>query len=444
MKPEIQNFLESSGKEDLKDIIVNSIQLYIGFLFKNKEYDKIIDILKLTVLLNPKPEYYGNIAFILHKQGKYLDALETTSKAIYELKMETFDLWYNHAIILKDLIRYKDSVSSFRKAISLNPDFAMAHYQLSNVLLAMGKYKEGMAEDEWRFKANSNLMKFKQRFNKPDWNGEDRVLVFSEQGFGDAIQNARYLPLLRQKCKFLVLEIQEELYELFQNQDYIDLVIPRDNNWNSKPKYHDYDSIVSINSLPYLFDPNLEETPNQPYISAKGEMPLEFESGKNIGIIWAGSHWHSGDKERSIFLKDFAPVLDIPCNFYSLQTGNMQRSWFGDNTSLYEGDNDYEIVNLLDNAEEIMSKMVDLTVLIENFNDTALLLQKLDILISVDTSTAHLAGAMGKEVWLLLPYSYEWRWQKKWYPKIKVFRQKTKGDWKSVLKEVAANLKGII
>lgn len=445
----------NSVKSSMFDVSKYCLNIINGILFNNKDYDNSIKLSKTLIQLSEiegisNPEIYSNLVYLLHKTSQNEEATQIAHKAIYELDIISFDLLYNYAIALKNLIRYKEAVEIFRLAEKLNPSFPMLHYQLANILLAMGNYKEGLIEDEYRFLAHSGLKKFRKRFLFPDWTGQDnaKILLFSEQGLGDAFQNARYIKHLKEKNNYITLEVQKELYSLFLVHPYLDQVLPREAVDLEEPEFEEHDYVLSINSLPYWFDPEYNKTPIEPYLISNKYVPKKYDFSpykdkKKIGIVWAGNCFHLEDRNRSCFLKAFEPLVDIPnSQLFSLQTGKQVRTWTKNNELLFEGE-DYDIVNLIDGCDDFIPKIIDLMNYAGDFNDTALFLDDLDAVVTVDTAVAHLAGAMGKKVCLLLSHQYEWRWAKQWYPNMKLFIQKSPGDWDSAIKEVCNELSNI-
>lgn len=320
------------------------------------------------------------------------------------------------------------AIEYFRHAISLHYEFPDAHFNLGMTLLEAGEFLSGWEESEWRWKTP----KFTP-FNcpRPQWQGEDitdqALLVHTEQGAGDAIQFIRYLPLVSQRCRQLLLCCTEDLKPLFETVEGIDEIYLPGNIPATA-----FDTYIPLMSLPYIFQTTLETIPNNiPYLG-KGLVEQAFPLPElkpnlpKIGIVWAGSPTHKNDHNRSCRLEDFLPLLELDdfC-FYSLQKG--------------------EQVHALQRLPKDI-QVIDLSSSINNYADTARAIQALDLIIGVDTSVAHLAGALGKPVWTLLCYNSDWRWllersNSPWYPTMHLFRQKTPGDWVGVITAVRTALK---
>ena len=323
------------------------------------------------------------------------------------------------------------AIEYFRHAISLRYEFPDAHFNMGMTLLEAGEFLSGWEESEWRWKT-PKFTPF--QCPHPQWQGEiisdKSLLVHTEQGAGDAIQFIRYLPLVAQKCRKLLLCCTEDLKPLFETVEGInEIYLPGEIPSTA------FDLYIPLMSLPYVFQTTLETIPNNiPYLG-KGliEQPLSLPEPKSnlpkIGFVWAGSPTHNNDHHRSCQLKDFLPLLELEsfC-FYSLQKG--------------------EKANALATLPNTLS-VIDLSPRLNNYADTAKAIQALDLIIGVDTSVVHLAGALGKPVWTLLCYASDWRWlldrnDSPWYPTMRLFRQKTLDDWKSVMEEVKIALSSVL
>ena len=321
----------------------------------------------------------------------------------------------------------KRAIEYFRHAISLEYNFPDAHFNLGMSLLQAGELLEGWKECEWRWQT--------ARFTPfdcphPQWQGEDitnkTLLVHTEQGAGDAIQFIRYLPLVAQKCRRLLLCCTEELKPLLQTVEGIDeIYLAGTISTNA------FDTYIPLMSLPHIFQTTLDTIPtNIPYLG-KGLVELGFSlptpkpNLPKVGMVWAGSPTHQNDHHRSSSLREWLPLLELPnfC-FYSLQKGEKSQE-----------------LNYLPEGVEV----IDLSLDLKDYGDTAQAVQALDLIISVDTSVAHLAGALGKPVWTMLCYNSDWRWlldreDSRWYPTMHLFCQQTSDDWEGVIKAVKKSL----
>lgn len=325
------------------------------------------------------------------------------------------------------------SIAAHEQAISLKPDFADAHWNLSLMLLLSGQFERGWDEYEWRWTV-PEFRSPRRQFRQPQWIGQPlkgkRILLHAEQGFGDTIQFCRYAPLVAQLGGRVFLECPPELRRLLQTLPGVEQLVA-----TGEP-LPEFDVHSPLLSLPRVFRTRLETIPNfVPYLQAspaqsahwKHRVPLPKDQLR-VGLVWSGSAANPNDRVRSIPLRMLAPLLDAPgVRFYSLQTGPAARQ-------------------ARDAAGEF--KSVVTTDAFEDFADTASLIAKLDLIISVDTAVAHLAGAMAVPTWVLLPSAPDWRWlldrqDNPWYPTVRLFRQVNRDNWESVVRIVAAELRTV-
>jgi hypothetical protein len=313
----------------------------------------------------------------------------------------------------------------------VNPDFADAHWNLSFALLLAGNYEEGWQEYEWIWR----LKKPMHTLPQPVWDGADikgkRILLYAEQGFGDVIQFVRYAPMVAEKGAEVIVGCQKELKSLLKSLPGVSAVVA----FGEALPHYDFQ--CPLPSLPRIFHTTLENMPSSvPYLHAdfgsiaKWRDRLQNDTySLNIGLTWAGSPGHLNDRNRSCPIDLFVPITRIDgVRLFSLQK-DIPKQWTG--SSLSEMD------------------IIDYTGDMEDFSDTAGIIMNLDLVITVDTVVAHLAGALGKPVWTLLPYSPDWRWMlnredSPWYPTMRLFRQPSPGDWISVISKVHYELHNVI
>jgi Flp pilus assembly protein TadD len=321
-----------------------------------------------------------------------------------------------------------EAAKAFGRAIQLRPDFAEAHWDLAFALLLQGDFLRGFAEYEWRWRRE----RFAPRhFAFPAWRGEDprgrRLLVYAEQGAGDAIQFVRLVTALAARGARVVLECPSSLVALFESVEGAERVIARGESLTG------FDWHVPLLSLPHLLGVTLDTVPAKiPYLRPPSgrearlpALPDPRTRQLKVGLVWRGHPEHKNDRQRSLPAESLEPLLGVPgVAFYSLQVGAPAGE------------------PLLGLA---LDRLIDLSAIIHDFGDTAVLIKELDLVISVDTSTAHLAGALGRPAWLLLPCAPDWRWllgrnDSPWYPTLRLFRQPRPGDWASVVRDVRAAL----
>jgi Flp pilus assembly protein TadD len=322
-----------------------------------------------------------------------------------------------HILIMQG--RLPDAIEACQAAIRLRPDFAHAHWNLAIATLLGGDLPCGFAEYEWRkqhvrYRADFPALPGRQ-WDGSNANGQT-ILIRAEQGLGDVIQFARYLPLIRQAGGHPVLTCAPALVPLIQSMPGIRAVSASD-------PLPTYDSWVDQISLPRVFGTTLDTIPSaDAYLSANPILVRAWSArlpvGRKVGIAFAGNPKHGADRRRSIPADFDLRLPDIPgLSFVNLQHG----------------------------ASAGMRGLPDLTRWMTDYAETAALIDNLDLVVTVDTSVAHLAGALGKPVWILLPHAPDWRWMlgrldSPWYRSARLFRQPTQGDWTSVLAQVTREL----
>lgn len=403
-------------------------------------FDEAITKLKKCLELYPEPSTYSNLALQYKEKGDLETAFKYYEEGVSEHPNDPM-LRYHYGIALAETTQFEKAISQYRKAIECNPDFTPAHWNLALTNLLLGNYKEGFQGYEYRFAHVPMFDKFRQRFDGKPWNGEmaegnQTILVYNEQGAGDTIQYARFLPQVKGKGFRVVLEVLPELVELMSQCEGVDEVIPM--RYKKKPP-HDYQ--VSIGSLPRILGVDRADSDllwKGPYIKPTGsvdEKAFASYAGKfKIGICWAGNPVHSHDKTRSTFLKNFKVLNDLPgVKLFSLQKDSRPRYWGGKG-----------VVDLTEGCDNM--SVVDMGDMLINFNYTAAIIKSMDMIITVDTAVAHIAGAMGVPCHLLVSYIPDWRWgldQKRsaWYPSVEIVRQLKPGDYASRLKKLAYEVK---
>jgi len=376
----------------------------------------------------PNPIVFYNRGLALAALGRPAEAVASYDRTL-ALMADHASAWSGRGVALQALNRHADAIASFERSIAIAPDFADAHFNNSLALLAIGDYPRGQAEYEWRWK-RSGTGHLRRDVGRQLWRGDQppqgkTILLHAEQGLGDTIQFARYACLLGRAGANVILETHPELKPLLARLDGVRSVIARG---EARPAHEFH---CPLGSLPMAFKTELSSVPAEiPYLSADPARVAHWGSrldavgGPRVALVWAGNAAHANDLHRSIPLALLRPLwAGDAARFVSLQR------------DLRAGD-----------AETLAgAPVLALGSELADFDDTAAVLAGCDLLITVDTSVAHLAGAMGRPVWLLLPFSCDWRWtaqgdRSPWYPSVRLYRQSRPGDWESVLARVAGDL----
>jgi len=389
----------------------------------------------LKVLKNrPKDSDVLTFLGIVYKENSQLsNAIENLNKAVRIQKNSSL-AWHTLGDCYKLLNKLDSALNAYQKAAIYEPKNHHITKKIATVFLLQGKFLQAWHKKEKRIDI---IHHFSEASKKYLWKGESldnkKLVVLWEQGLGDSIQFIRYIDILKKlyHC-YIIVVCQEELYGLFQSVKNIDELIAQGSKTN--PEFNikcQFDYWTLLLSLPYHLNTDLNSIPAQvPYLYANPSKiqywQTRIQHGFNVGIVWAGSPTHDNDRNRSCHLRQFAPLAKIPkVNLFSLQKGKA-----------------VEQTTLLPQAFELIRLDNELN----DFTDTAALLSVLDLLISVDTAPVHLAGALGRSVWVLLPYAPDWRWMlnrndSPWYPSMRLFRQAKSGDWESVFQQIAKELR---
>ena len=398
-------------------------------LYSQGKLDEAIAAYRECVALQPEfPNARFNLGVALGDAGEYPEAVECLEKVV-EAEPERAEAHNSLGFVFARMREIKKAIAAYDRAIELEPKYAQAHMNRGMCLLQIGDYARGFAEYEWR----RQTPQFSTvRSPHPSWDGrpapEKTLLVYNEQGAGDAIQFARYLPLAAERCKKLIVACRPELAAVFATIPGVAAI-----RQPGEVNVGDFDTHLPMLSLPHVFGTAIETIPSKtPYIDAgalrrrKDNPALNLASSPRpkIGIVWAGSPLNRTDRQRSCDIKEFLPILRMPgAEFFSLQKGERAK-------------------DLADLTAETCVR--DLDPLLGDFGDLAVIIAQLDLVITVDTAAAHMAGALAKPVWTLLSAEVsDWRWgltgeTTPWYPTMRLFRQDKPRDWRGVFKRVAA------
>ena len=372
------------------------------------------------------PEACNNLGNALQRQGKTKEAIRYYNQAL-RLKPDYPAAYNNLGNVLQQSGLLHEAIQAYDHTIRLEPNHTMAHVNQGICHLLMGNFEDGWNKYEWRCKYPSDWF----RWDGSAFEGK-RLLVQDEQGFGDSIQFLRYLPMVKTRGGTLIFETKGPLISLLRGFPGIDKLIER--RHNGRPAV-EFDLHIHLLSVPRIFGTTLQTIPSEaPYLFADREKVGRWgarlkKGGFKVGIAWAGSPTHHNDRNRSCCLAQFRPLAEVPnVQLYGLQKGEAA----------------LQVEHLPGNL-----MIEDLGPDIKDFSDVAGIIENLDLIVSVDTALAHLAGAMGKSVWTLLPYAPDWRWlldreDSPWYPTMRLFRQKKPGNWDSVLQRVANELDSLV
>jgi len=378
---------------------------------------------------------HTNLGITLYDLGR-LDAAVVAQKAALGLKPDHAEAHYNHGIAINNLGHTDAAVASYRKALSIKPDYADAHCSLGLALLLSGNFKEGWQEYQWRGKKRE-IATFNRDFGKPLWQGErlggKTILLHAEQGIGDTIQFCRYAPFVSAQGGRVVLQVHRPLMRFLGGLAGTERIVDRDD------PLQPFDVHCPLMGLPQIFGTNVENIPAAiPYLAAEPDRVAIWRdrlrpSGFCVGIVWQGNPDYKSDRSRSVPLGCFAPLANIPgVRLISLQKVH----GLGQLESLPDH---IKVETLGANFDEGNDAFVD----------TAAVLMNLDLVITVDTAIGHVAGALGRPVWLLLSIAPHWPWllereDTPWYPKTRLFRQRQAGSWTEVFEQMAHRLRGVV
>jgi Flp pilus assembly protein TadD len=362
-----------------------------------------------------QPRQLCNLGEVYRLIGRLDEGLAMTRRA-QALAPTDAVAHFNESMLRYERLEPEECIRAARRAIQLKPDMPEAHMRLGQTLLLTGALAEGWEEYEWRYQI-SGAQPLMPKTDKPQWNGaplpdDQTLLLVADQGYGDVIMFARYLPWAFSRAKSVAIATSAELRELLARH------YPRAtyfSRWDQAPPYV---AFCPFSGLSRLHDTRLESIPQPtPYLQALPDKVAQWKERlgallpaglRRVGIAWAGRPTHNNDRNRSISLEMLAPFGQVPNTvFVALQKGPAAAQvadWRGP------------------------APLVGLDAQIETFDDTAAILDNLDLLVCVDTSLGHLAGALGRPAWVMLPYAPDWRWlmhreDSPWYPSLRLMRQ---------------------
>jgi len=389
--------------------------------------EEAVAVCRMAVQLDRNfAEAYINLGTVLHDHGQPGAAMDAYRMAL-QIKPDLAEAYNNIGDVLLTIGRIDEAITAFDRAIELKPGYEEAKFNCSLSLLLRGDFARG-----WPlYEARRGLVGKRREFSQPTWDGGlvngRRLLIHAEQGLGDSMQFIRYAELASARGAQVILECQEGLIELLRGAKGVGEIV------KAGDPLPPFDLQVPMLSQPMVFKTTLENIPGEvPYLFADPGRGAAWrdrlgsdKSRLRVGLAWAGNPEHRHHRIRDIALETLRPLLGVNgIAFFSVQVGSGS-----------------EQIHRLPDAAAI----IDHTEHLQDFADTAALMMELDLIISVDTAVAHLAGALGRPVWTLLPFVPDWRWglegeETPWYPTMRLFRQPTRGDWDSVIRRVAKEL----
>jgi len=373
---------------------------------------------------------WKDLGAALNAQDRLEEAIKASETAV-ALDLQyggPSDSFVNLAIELAGDGRAADAIALHERMLPEVPE-VYGHIAYAQALLRAGRLEEGWNHLEFRF-LNDAFLPRRQNFGRPVWSGQDlkgkTVLLLAEQGLGDLIQFIRYAPRLKALGAYVMLRVPDGIEAFAQGFPGVDRVLERGTTRT------EFDYYLYVMSLPRAFGTGIDSIPfDAPYVqpdparAAQWSSRIGSDTAFKVGLVWAGNPRHVGDRHRSIPLATLAPLGNLQAlRFYALQKGSREEEAAAPPPG-------FTVQNL---GPEL-----------RDFGETAAAISQLDLVLSVDTSVAHLAGAMGKPVWLMLPKAADWRWlehreESPWYPTMRLFRQRVQGEWSEVVERVGATL----
>jgi tetratricopeptide (TPR) repeat protein len=403
-------------------------------LMELKKFDEALLSFEKAIALNSQSsDAHNGKSNALQELKRFDDALSGYEKAI-ALTPHSADTYANHGLAMQGLKKFDEALQSYEAAIKLNPDLADPYWNKALLKILMGEYEEGWQLYEYRRHRKGQKESYPD-YKQPLWLGQESIngkilYIYPEQGLGDFIQFCRYIPLIEKLGAKVVLSVPAPLVSIIKTMGLNAEIVTKNQKVNA------FDLHCPIMSLPLAFKTTLENVPNTvPYFYPDKAKKNDWEDKLNkashqlkVGLVWSGSKDHKKDHDRSIRLEQLEPLLSLPIAFYSLQKEVREQ--------------DITTLSQLPQIRQFSEELID-------FSDTAALVDCLDLIITVDTSVAHLAGAMAKNVWILISYLPDYRWMldrddTPWYPTAKLFRQANVSDWDNVVLNVKSALEELL
>jgi len=423
-------------KKDEKDVEnINNIALCYGNLGDHKTAIKYLEKCRKNVQNNEHLD--SNLLMQYRFAGKTKKAIKLLNDKIEKDPNSVKDLAFLGGCYA-EAINYKKACKYLNRALEIDPDFDFAKIDLASIYQFSNQSEKAWPLYEARFKVYDQCKYWKGLFDeKKEWNGTDdlsgkRIILHSEQGSGDIIHFVRYVKMIRSMGATVILHCWDSMKDLLSHladELYLTEPVIRLPLIHGKPTLPEYDYFAAIMSLPYLL--KTKEIPNPPYIFANKR--LDFSSYSEffkIGICWAGTPAHPNDFHRSVKLELFRDISNLPSvKLFSLTKDTRPRKHKFQK----------EEVDLAENAQDM--SIVDMAEFMNSYDDTASIISEMDLVIAVDTSVLHIAGALNHQTLAIIPQNPDWRWgnegdKSKWYPSIKMFRKENKNSWEKTFNDI--------
>jgi tetratricopeptide (TPR) repeat protein len=424
---EALSYFDLSDKIKPKQAVV--VQMRAIVLQKLKRFEEALAEGKRAYALDPDcADTSNNIGAVLQALGRDAEALPWFDKAL-ALWPDYLAAFSNKAASLQQFHRFDEAATIYRHMKTIDPDYAQADWDLSLIQMLTGNFEDGWAGRETRLKIHQAVYPKRSR---PTWLGVEDIagktlLIWADEGLGDSIQFARYVPMLAARGARVIMIVDDAAYPLLSALPSVSEIFGKSDNMSRA-----FDMHCPMSSLPLAFATRLDTIPSViPYLPAPAQNRVQAWDNRlgphtklRVGLVWSGNPNHGNDHNRSMSLQTLSRLFDVDATFVSLQKDVRP----GDEAILRE-----------------RTDIIDLTADLSDFNETAALISCLDLVITVDTSVAHLAGALGRPTWILLPYTPDYRWllgrdDSPWYPTVRLFRQTVERDYAEVLERVRGEL----
>ena len=406
-------------------------------LVELSRYQEGLQWIEKGLVINPlSPEGHAGKAVACAGLGEPHEAVKWSRKAV-EINVNYADGYNNLGLLQVEIDEREEARNNYNKALEINPDYLEARFNIGLLDLVEGDLANGWEGYAMRWEA-STLKGHKPIYPVPEWDGRadirgKRLLLFTEQGFGDSIQFIRYIPLLAERGAEIILHCQPELLTLFTQVEGVSEV--REKDLNAPPVTHGdglpkLDYYQALLTLPQLMETSVATVPmNVPYLCGNSRKQIQLPAADTdklkVAVTWCSNLANVKLTKRNLTFDMIAPILDVEgVQFYNLQ---MKEPKAQAGQAFADG------------------KIIDITTMLSDFSDTSSMLEQLDLVISVDTGLVHLCGSMGLPVWVMMPFTADWRWllytsKTNWYPSMTIYRQSFPYQWDDVFSRIIADL----